>query len=473
MKTVFIKLSSLLTVILIFAFSSSAFAQSTAAKLDINKIISAQNSAAAKDRQADQARESRFKSERNKQQGRLSSMVNERNRQERISNELDAQYKANTVKIEELKIQLAKELGDLKELYGFIQQTASESQESFKTSLISSQFPDRADKVQKMVAKMASLTDLVSIDELEDLWFELMNEMNQQGKIVTFPSTLNYRVTEEDENGEEKTRLEKEESARNVTRLGVFTAVSDDDVVRYENGIGLVKLNRSMNSDFISKSKNFQNQQSGIASFPLDPNKGGLLALLVTKKTLLEKVNQGGYVGYLIITLGVIALIIALLKILALTSIESKVKRQANDIKRPSLRNPLGRLLKVYYDNSKTDSETMELKLGESIAKESPKLNSWVMFIKIIAVVAPLLGLLGTVTGMIQTFQAITLYGAGDPQTMAGGISQALVTTVLGLVVAIPTVFLHWLASGRAKRIEATLEETANGLVAKHFEKNS
>jgi len=101
----------------------------------------------------------------------------------------------------------------------------------------------------------------------------------------------------------------------------------------------------------------------------------------------------------------------------------------------------------------------MELKLGEAMLKESPKLNSWIMFIKIIAVVAPLLGLLGTVTGMIQTFQAITLYGAGDPQTMAGGISKALVTTVLGLVVAIPTVFLHWVVSSRAKRVEEILDE--------------
>lgn len=472
MKAVFMKISSIFAIVLVVLFSSSVFAQN-AAKLDINKIIAAANSAAAKDRQADQARESRFKSERNKQQGRLSSMINERNRQERISNELDAQYKANTVKIEELKLQLAKELGDLKELYGFIQQTASESQESFKTSLISSQFPKRADKVQKMVAKMASLTDLVSIDELEDLWFELMNEMNQQGKIVTFPQTLNNVVREKNEDGTEKVTFVKEEGPRNVTRLGVFTAVAGDDITQYKNGVGLVKLERKMGSDFLGKSNNFQAQTAGVASFPLDPNKGGLLALLVEKPTLFEKIQEGGYVGYLIITLGVIALLIALLKILALSGIESKVKRQAKDIKRPSLRNPLGRLLKVYYDNSKTDSETMELKLAESIAKESPKLNSWVMFIKIIAVVAPLLGLLGTVTGMIQTFQAITLYGAGDPQTMAGGISQALVTTVLGLVVAIPTVFLHWLASGRAKRIEATLEETANGLVSKHFEKRS
>jgi len=168
-----------------------------------------------------------------------------------------------------------------------------------------------------------------------------------------------------------------------------------------------------------------------------------------------------------------LALVIAAIRIFVLSGVESKVRKQAQDIKRPNLQNPLGRVIKVFQDNPQTDPESMELKLSEAILKESPGLNKYVMFIKIIAVVAPLLGLLGTVTGMIQTFQAITLYGAGDPQTMAGGISQALVTTVLGLVVAIPTVFLHWLASSRAKRIENTLEETASGLIAQQYENHS
>ena len=153
-----------------------------------------------------------------------------------------------------------------------------------------------------------------------------------------------------------------------------------------------------------------------------------------------------------------------------LMGVQSSVKKQARDMKRPSLKNPLGRVLKVFQDNPKSDPESLELRLGEAMLKEAPKINRGVMFIKIIAVVAPLLGLLGTVTGMIQTFQAITLYGAGDPQTMAGGISQALVTTVLGLVVAIPCVFAHWLVSNKAKNIEGMLEEQAAGLVAQKYE---
>ena len=130
----------------------------------------------------------------------------------------------------------------------------------------------------------------------------------------------------------------------------------------------------------------------------------------------------------------------------------------------------LGRVLKIYNENPSADVESLELKLGEAILKEMPPLQRGILFIKVISVVAPLMGLLGTVTGMINTFQAITLFGTGDPRTMAGGISQALVTTVLGLVVAIPTVLLHTIVSGRSKSITQVLQEQSAGLVARRAE---
>ena len=260
---------------------------------------------------------------------------------------------------------------------------------------------------------------------------------------------------------------------KEVTRIGVFSAVTGNDILTYKGGEGLVAMDRQMRGEFANLSNNLQSSSNGVTAFLLDPSKGVLSSALIRTPTLAEKVQEGGVVGYVIIALGAIAFLIAVFRYLILMGVEGKVKKQARDLKRPSLRNPLGRVLKVFQDNPTTDPETMELKLGEAMLKESPKLNAWVMFIKIIAVVAPLLGLLGTVTGMIQTFQAITLYGAGDPQTMAGGISQALVTTVLGLVVAIPTVFLHWLVSTRVKRIEGILEEHAAGLTAEQYENES
>jgi len=433
--------------------------------LNIDEILSAANRAAGQDRSAAAAREKRFKANKSKEQGRLNNMVAERKRQERISEELDRTFTANETLIEELQAELIKELGDLKELFGVIQQTASEAQEDYKTSLITAQYPGRAEKLRQMVEKMSSLTELVSIDELEELWYELQNELTEQGKIVKFTAPVNYKTTEEvDSEGNKQPAYEAQD--REITRVGVFS----NDIASYNNEIGFVALDRQMRGDFNSLSNDLQSSTGGVSSFLLDPTKGALLSAYVTKPSLAEKVQEGGVVGYVIIGLGIIALIIAILRILMLMGVEAKVNKQAKDLKRPSLSNPLGRVLKVFQDNRSSDPESMELKLSEAMLKESPKLNSLIMFIKIIAVVAPLLGLLGTVTGMIQTFQAITLFGAGDPQTMAGGISQALVTTVLGLVVAIPTVFLHWLASSRAKRVEDILEEHAAGLIAEQYE---
>lgn len=450
-----------------------AGAQAWGQALDIDRILSATSTAASKDRQEQQARENKFKAERNKQQGRLSSMRSERTRQENISTQLEGQFDLNEKTIEELQAALAKELGDLKELFGVIQQTASEAQEDYKTSLISAHYPERSEKLRQMVAKMASLTDLVSITEIEDLWVQLQTEMTEQSKIVKFTAPVTFVAgTEVNEAGDSVKIFDTEE--REVTRVGVFNAVTGNDIARYDNDRGLVLLERPMASYFTSKSQDLQNASgSGVTPFLLDPTKGSLLSAFILKPSLFEKVQEGGYVGYTIIGLGIIALLIALYKLLTLSGVDGRVRKQARDLKRPSLKNPLGRVIKVYQDNPQSDPESMELKLAEAILKESPRLNSWVMFIKIIAVVAPLLGLLGTVTGMIQTFQAITLFGAGDPQTMAGGISQALVTTVLGLVVAIPTVFMHWLVSGRARRIESTLEETASGLVAEQYQNHS
>jgi len=154
-----------------------------------------------------------------------------------------------------------------------------------------------------------------------------------------------------------------------------------------------------------------------------------------------------------------------------LIGVAGAVNKQAKNLSSPSAKNPLGRVLKVFDDNRNSDTEALELKLSEAIMRETPKLNAWLTFVKVVSVVAPLMGLFGTVTGMIQTFQAITLFGAGDPKLMAGGISTALVTTVLGLVVAIPTVLLHTAAASRAKRVEEILEEQSAGMVARQIEK--
>jgi biopolymer transport protein ExbB len=138
----------------------------------------------------------------------------------------------------------------------------------------------------------------------------------------------------------------------------------------------------------------------------------------------------------------------------------------------PNEDNPLGRVLKVYEENKDVDVETLELKLGEAILGETPKLTRNITLIQVISVVAVSLKKLGTVIGMILTFQAITLFGTGDPKTMAGGISTALMTTVLGLCVAIPTTLLHSIVATRSRSVIHVLEEQSAGIIADHAEQS-
>ncbi|MCK5880938.1 MAG: MotA/TolQ/ExbB proton channel family protein, partial [Sinobacterium sp.] len=204
---------------------------------------------------------------------------------------------------------------------------------------------------------------------------------------------------------------------------------------------------------------------------PTGPSGGSLLAALINTPSVVERWQQGGIVGIVISVLGVIAILVGALRLLVLTGMSAKVSKQLKQVENPDESNPLGRVLAQAASYKDADLETLELKMNEAIIKELPSLQRFESFLKITAAVAPLLGLLGTVVGMILTFQAITIYGAGDPQAMAGGISSALVTTVLGLIVAIPTLLMHSFVSAKSNTIIHVLEEQAAGLVASFNEK--
>ena len=257
-----------------------------------------------------------------------------------------------------------------------------------------------------------------------------------------------------------------------VARVGLFNIVADGKYLIFEDG-DLAELPRQPEAGrFTGSTSDLLSSAGGMVRFGIDPTLGGVLKTYVARPNLVERIQQGGLVGYLIIALGIVGLLISIERMIVLGAASQKVTAQLAT-ETPNSNNALGRVLSVYVNNKATDTETLELKMSEAIFKETPALNRALLFIKIISVVAPLMGLLGTVTGMIQTFQAITLYGTGDPKLMAGGISQALVTTVLGLTVAIPMVLLHTLVSGRSKRIVQVLQEQSAGIIAEHAESNS
>ena len=222
----------------------------------------------------------------------------------------------------------------------------------------------------------------------------------------------------------------------------------------------------------MNAASDFAKQSGGYHDMYVDPSAGTLLSAESRKRNLIQRVqeSEAGAVGWVIIALTVLGILIALLKFLQLTVISGKVASQKRNPGNPSEKNALGRVMTAYYKDPHADTETLELRLDEAVLKETPRLQFGLGAIKILAAVGPLLGLLGTVTGMIEVFQQMTLFGTGDPKLMAGGISQALMTTVLGLVMAIPLVLLHALLSARANAIEHTLEQQSVGLIAEHNE---
>jgi biopolymer transport protein ExbB len=416
-------------------------------------------------RAQDNAEERRRLQEFQQSQAQQNQLLNDaRARQaaeEARSEQLETTFDENELLISDVTTQLNERLGSLRELFGVLQQVAGDARGLFQQSLTNVEYPDRAEFLTDLAAKMGSSSELASIEEIERLWFELQREATELGKIKRLPE---FEVITAD----------GELSYEDVVRVGGFNLVADGRYLQHNSDTNSVsELQRQPEQGrFINSTSALVNAQPGepMVRFGLDPTSGQILGLLVETPNLRERINQGGIVGYVIIALGLFGVLLSLERMVSLGIAGRKVKAQ---LKRdtPSEDNALGRVLQVYQSNRQADTETLELKLGEAILKETPSLQRGVLFIKIISVVAPLMGLLGTVTGMINTFQAITLFGTGDPRMMAGGISQALVTTVLGLTVAIPTVLLHTVVSGRSRRIVQILQEQSAGIVAEQSEK--
>jgi biopolymer transport protein ExbB len=439
---------------LAFGLGNTVYA---AQAVNLDELLQQVKQGRIKDASENQKRIEEFQRDRSRQQQLVQQMQAEKTRQENLSEQLENTFEINDAEIIDLERALQERLGELKELFGVLQQAAGDARGNFDTSVTQVQFPGRGQWLTEFAQKMGSTTRMPTLEEIERIWFELQREMTESAKVARINTTVVNARGEEEE--------------REVVRVGLFNVVSDGKYLEYVPETGrLIELQRQPQSRYTSRADDLQESTAGLNAFAVDPTRGQLLALLVQSPSLMERIQQGQIVGYTIIVLGLIGLLVALWRLVALSTTAAKVGSQAKNLEKVG-DNPLGRVIRVAHDNPEADVEALELKLGEAILKETPKFMSMLPFLKIISVVAPLLGLLGTVTGMIITFQAITLYGAGDPKLMAGGISTALVTTVLGLVVAIPMVFLHTLVQSRAKRLTQILQEEAAGMLSERAER--
>jgi len=404
------------------------------------------------DQKDNEQRISRFKHNKAEQHALLKQTKRERVHAEKLSYQKEQQFEKNEQQITLLKQRLTERLGSLKELFGVLQLVANDAQGQFDNSLVQIHYPERSEKLSVFADKMGQTTELPQIEEIEALWYQLQREMVESGKVTKSQQTVLTTSGNEQE--------------QEVIRVGTFNLVADGKYLQRINETGrIVEFPRQPSSRYMTGAEEISSASGELIPFTVDPIRGQLISLKGAAPDMSERVQQGGEIGFIIIALGIIVILIAIGRFVYLLMLDHKIQSQLDDLSNPG-DNPLGRILKVYKSNNTDEVESLELKLGEAVLREVPRINWGLSFLKISAAIAPLMGLLGTVTGMIVTFQAITLFGAGDPKLMAGGISQALVTTVLGLVVAIPTLLLHNLVQGKATKINEILEQEAVALVA-------
>ena len=412
------------------------------------------------DTQEQRAREAQFRNEKNRQAKLLSDAKDERARLEREAARLEQKFEANEALLVVAEEQLRERLGSLNEIFGHLAGNTTEARNIMEQSITAAQFgKDREQFMTDLGSKMNEGIKLASIEELETLWYELQREINASGEVVKF----NTEVITTDGNVEN----------RDVVRVGNFNVVSDGQYLTYSPSRGTYsELPSQPAGRYTSQTSDILSGDSFPVQFAVDPTGpqgGSLLASLISMPSTWGKMQEGGPVGYMLMTIGVLATLLFLWRFNELWRIRGGVIAQAGSATL-SNDNALGRILKIAEEDKQADTETLELKMAEQILKERPTVEGLNWVLKIVSVVAPLMGLFGTIIGMIETFTMITLFGTGDPKTMASGISTALVTTWLGLMVAIPTTFMYATVNNISRGILGTIEESSTGMAAKRSE---
>ncbi len=427
-----------------------------AAPVDLNKLLEQTRDTRQTEAKANLAREKRFMSERDKQASLLADIRKqlgaERNRGVELSTEFDGNEEALT----ELQVELDGRSGNLGEMFGVVRQVANDFSSVIRGSIITAQYPDR----EAFIVGLSETRLLPSIGDLERFWFELQREMTETGNVVRYDTQVLTPAGTP--------------TAAEVIRVGPFSAVTDGQYLQYlPSQKQLAIMARQPGGHFQDAAKALEEAREGYVKTVADPTRGVLLSIYAQRPTFLERIHRGEAVGYVIIAVGLIGAVLALYQFGYLTMVRAKVKRQLKTIDTPMQDNPLGRVLASFKGDARQleeDAEVAELRLSEAVLKETPKLERFQPFLRLAVAAGPLLGLIGTVMGMIITFQSITESGSSDPKLMANGISAAMIATLLGLGIAVPLLFANaWLAS-LSRAVTQILDEQCTGLLAERLE---
>jgi len=417
---------------------------------DVDALVESVRQEALREAAHDEQRIEEFLSAMDEQRALLSKAKQQLAEQNRRADQLRAEYEDNETTLTQYEVNLRERAGDLQDTFAIVRQSALNADNVLNSSLVAAEQLERSSFLQDLGKGERP----PSLDDIKRLWTSVMTEISESGKVVRFNATV--------------IKPHGDEAEQAVTRAGVFNSVSGGAFLRYLPDAGkLVELSRQPAPRFQRMAQNLEDARDGIVPMALDPSKGAILSLMVQSPDLKERVQQGGVIGYIILVLGAIGVLIVIRRAIGLFLSRRAIDKQAK-LPEPNKSNALGRLHEVARETQGDNLESIGILMDEQLAEEASLLNRGLPTVAVLAAVSPLLGLLGTVTGMIETFQSITLFGTGDPKLMSGGISQALITTQLGLAVAIPLVLFHSLLTGRVNRLVERLGRHSSELLTDH-----
>jgi biopolymer transport protein ExbB len=434
------KLKSLVSVILLMiaAFSSAS----------ADELLDNTKAAYHKQRQENQQREAGFRQTEAELKAHKQALQQQIAALQAESDRLTDIFSQNEKQLADKEQALHLATGSLGELFGVVRQVAKELQVEMQQSVAS------IGKAQDMalINDIVAAKTLPSAQQLHGLWRVLSDQIDASGQAETV--AVNHI-------GGDGVHAELP-----ATRLGSLGLLGDSGYLKWDGATQTA-------ADYLRQPEQAPTSSAVLTGssqpFAIDPSRGTLLEQLGNEPGLSERFAQGGPVGKVIAGLLLVGILIGVVRGLSLLQVQARIRAQLKQPQQPG-NNPLGRVLQVYREDKTLNVEALELRLLESIVDEQQQLERGLSLIKLFAALAPMLGLLGTVTGMIETFQTITQFGNADPRVMAGGISMALVTTVLGLIAAMPLLLLHNILSSQAGNISAVIEKQGIGLVAERAE---
>ena len=420
---------------------------------DLDELLESVQQQQRNQRELNEQRERAFLEDKEGQQARLDQARNAFIQSQSKNQPLLLSTEANKTKILRLEKQLEDQLQSMDDNASTFREFSGDFAAVMSESMITAQIPGRSERMYQLGTIEAHPT----IEQIQSLWLLLQEEMTESAKIAKFDAAV--------------VATDGSVSTMPVVRLGTFSTLSEAGFLRYVPATGeLLALSRQPAARYRTAATHFIDSEADLVTAVIDPTRGGLLGMMGYTPGLRERIDQGGPIARIILSLGALGALLTLWRTLSLSAVYVRVRQQIRDFDKPSQSNPLGRIMYAAANVPAETDDLLLMKIDEAILAEIPALERGTGLIKLLAATAPLLGLLGTVTGMIVTFQSISLFGTGDPKLMAGGISQALVTTVLGLVVAIPLLFGHNLVATISRSLIQRLDEQSAGMLARTME---